>query len=129
MRTYSCVKAVSVVFVVAPSPKSQNELLIVPVERSVKETLSGQSPVVGKAEKSATGGMAAEPISRFVALPALSVVKTAQFVNVPTLVGAKRRTTLVVPNPAGENGLPETTVNGPPSVFRLAVPFDNPASP
>ena len=43
------------IFVVAPSPKFQNRLVIVPVDVSVKVTKSGDVPLVGMALNRATG--------------------------------------------------------------------------
>src|SRR5271155_1889597 len=45
-----------VTLVVLLSPKSQNQLLIVPVELSLNVTSSGAVPLVGLPMKSATGG-------------------------------------------------------------------------
>src|SRR5436305_3638452 len=101
-----CVSVGEVVLVWVPSPKSQNEFVIVPVERSDNETLKGHSPVVGAAEKFAEAGTAAEPLKTFVALPALTLVKMALFVKLPTLVGAKRTTRFVAPKPGKLNGVP-----------------------
>src|SRR5438552_19109139 len=100
-----CVSALAVVLVVTLSPKSQNEFVIVPVEKSVKETLKGQSPLVGSAEKAAEGGTAAEPVSKLVALPAMPLVKTALLVKLPVLMGAKRTTRLVAPKPGKLKGV------------------------
>src|SRR5215831_2582397 len=48
---YVNVKFVAVVLVVIPFPKSQNRFVIVPVEKSLKLTVSGAWPLVGVAEK------------------------------------------------------------------------------
>src|SRR5712691_3575744 len=47
---------VSVVFVVAPSPKFQKRLVMVPVEVSLSVTSKGSTPLVGFPAKLATGG-------------------------------------------------------------------------
>src|SRR5258707_5925521 len=48
-------RLVKIVFVVAPSPKFQKRLVIVPVELSVKLTNKGAVPPVGVALKAAIG--------------------------------------------------------------------------
>src|SRR5947208_17039921 len=68
---YTCISVVPAMLVVAPSPKSQNRLPIVPMEVSVKLTVSGQKPRVGLALKSATGTTAPLPATRLVELPPL----------------------------------------------------------
>ena len=52
---YVCVRILAVVLVVDPSPKFQERFKIVPVEVSVNVTTSGHEPLVGVAEKLATG--------------------------------------------------------------------------
>ena len=44
------------IVLVPPSPKDQDQLLIVPVERSLNWTVKGALPLTGVATKSATGG-------------------------------------------------------------------------
>src|SRR6266849_591510 len=97
------------VLMVAPSPKSQNRLVIVPVE----ETLSGLKPVVGLPVKFAVGPSAPVPVRVLVLLPPLPVAKISLFVKLAALVGAKRTTRLVAPKPGNAKGVPDTIVNGP----------------
>src|SRR5262245_44845136 len=78
---YVCDSERRVVFVTAPSPNDQKQLLIVPLERSVNDTLSGQSSLVGLAVKLAVGGTAAEPVRTLVALPPFPVMNIALFVK------------------------------------------------
>src|SRR5437660_334078 len=106
-----CVSALAVVLVVTLSPKSQNEFVIVPVEKSVKETLKGQSPLVGSAEKAAEGGTAAEPVSKLVGLPALPAT-TARLLNAAAFVGLKLTNTRPVWPEATLKGLPLWIANG-----------------
>ena len=63
------------VFVLEPSPKSQNRLVMLPVDWSMKLTVSGFKPWVGLAEKLATrgGGTTPVPVTGLVVLPALLV--------------------------------------------------------
>src|SRR5438105_2112732 len=79
---------VATVLVVVPSPKSQKRLVIVPVELSVKLTVSGLAPLVGFAVKLAAGTSAPAPTSALVLLPPL-LVRTNALVKPPALTGAK----------------------------------------
>src|SRR6266446_6468606 len=106
------------VLMVAPSPKSQNRLVIVPVELSVKVTLSGLRPVVGLPVKFAVGAIAPAPVRVLVLLPPLPVVKISLLVKLAALVGAK---------PGRAKGVPETIVNGPP--LTVATPLVSAAPP
>src|SRR5713226_1064709 len=115
------------VLMVAPSPKSQNRLVIVPVELSLKETLSGLRPVVGLPVKFAVGASAPVPVRVLVLLPPLPVVTISLFVKLAALVGAKRTTRLVPPKPGKAKGVPETIVNGPP--LTVASPLVSAAPP
>src|SRR5712692_6767551 len=115
------------VLMVAPSPKSQKRLVIVPLELSVKETLSGLRPVVGLPVKFAVGASAPEPVRVLVLLPPLPVVTISLFVKLAALVGAKRTTRLVPPKPGKAKGVPETIVNGPP--LTVATPLVSAAPP
>ena len=110
---YVCVRVVLKVFVVVPSPKSQNRLVIVPVEVSVKVTVNGLTPLVGLPVKEATGAIAPVPVTGLVLPPALLLLKVTRLVKLAVLAGAKLTTTLVQPNPARLNAVPETIVNGP----------------
>ena len=105
----------------APSPKSQNRLVIVPVEASEKVTSSGHAPLVGLAVKFATGATAPLPVTEFVLLPSFAVVNRTTLLKLAALVGAKRTTTLVALNPPRLNGVPDRIVNGPPEID--AVPL------
>src|SRR5258708_30613153 len=115
------------VLTAAPSPKSQNRLVIGPVELSVKVTLSGVRPVVGLPVKFAVGASAPVPVRVLVILPPLPVVKISLFVKLAALVGAKRTTRLVAPKPGKAKGVPETIVNGPP--LTVATPLVSAALP
>ena len=59
--------------VVEPSPKLQRRLVIVPVELSVKLTVSGAAPAVGLPTKLATSGIVPIPVSGALKLPAFAV--------------------------------------------------------
>ena len=59
------------VLVVEPSPKSQNRLVILPFDWSVKLTVSGFKPPVGLAVKLATRGTTPAPVTGLVLLPLL----------------------------------------------------------
>src|SRR5260370_41567037 len=76
------------VLVVAPSPKSQKPLVIVPVEWSVKETVKGHVPIVGLPTKSAVGGNAPAPVILLPLLPPL-LPKTTTLLKLAALVGLK----------------------------------------
>src|SRR6266404_4678802 len=102
--------AVEVVLAIVPSPKSHKRLVIVPVEMSVKETVSGVGPVVGLAVKAAAGTMAPVPLNALVLTPPLAVLKLIRLVKLAAAVGAKLTTTLVEPKPARLNGVPDRTV-------------------
>src|ERR1035437_2070660 len=91
---------VAVVLVVFPSPKSQNRLVIVPLELSVNVTASGAAPLVGVPVKLATGTIAPVPLTVLVATPPLAVANVTLLVNAPALTGANCTTTLVEPKPA-----------------------------
>ena len=113
--------------VVELSPKSQNRLVMVPLELSVKLTVSGLSPLVGLPLKLATGTTAPVPVRALVLLPSLSVLNTTTLLKVAALVGAKRTTTLVEPKAAKVNGVPERIVKGPPLI--VARPLVSAAPP
>src|SRR5712691_7500848 len=113
--------------VLAPSPKSQKPLVIVPVDLSVKETVNGHVPIVGLPVKFAVGGKAPAPVSRLTLPPPLAVVKTTRLVKPAALVGAKRTTRLVPPKPGKAKGVPETIVKGPGLI--VATPLVSAAPP
>src|SRR5712691_5155867 len=100
-----CEKVVAVVLVVELSPKSQNRLVMVPVELSVKLTVSGLTPLVGLPLK-----LASTTLLKVAALP-----------------GAKLTTRLVEPKPARLKGVPERIVKGPPLI--VARPLLSAAPP
>src|SRR6266851_3644390 len=122
-----CEKVVAVVLVVELSPKSQNRLVMVPVELSVKLTVSGLRPLVGLPLKPATGTIAPVPVRALVLLPPLSVLTTTTLLKVAALLGAKRTTRLVEPKPGRLKGVPETMLNGPPLI--VARPLLSAAPP
>src|SRR5437867_2699074 len=93
------------------SPKSQNRLVMVPVELSVKLTVNGLSPLVGLPLKLATGTSAPVPVSALVLLPPLSVLNTTTLLKLAALPGAKLTTTFVEAKPARLKGVPETMLN------------------
>src|SRR6266481_3922634 len=122
-----CEKVVAVVLVVELSPKSQNRLVMVPLELSVKLTVSGLSPLVGLPLKLAAGATAPVPVSALVLLPALAVLTTTTLLKVAALPGTKLTTRLVEPKPARLKGVPETIVKGPPPI--VARPLLSAAPP
>src|SRR6266436_5847242 len=122
-----CEKVVAVVLVVELSPKSQNRLVMVPLELSVKPTVSGLSPLVGLPLKLAAGATAPVPVSALVLLPSLSVLNTTTLLKLAALVGAKRTTTLVELKAAKVNGVPERIAKGPPLI--VACPLVSAAPP
>src|SRR6266567_6584713 len=122
-------KVVAVVLVVELSPKSQNRLVMVPVELSVKLTVSGLTPLVGLPLKPAAGATAPVPVSALVLLPALAVLTTTTLLKVAALPGAKLTTRLVEPKPGRLKGVPETMVNpGEPGLI-VAKPLLSSAPP
>src|SRR3989449_807774 len=122
-----CEKVVAVVLVVELSPKSQKRLVMVPLELSVKLTVSGLSPLVGLPLKLAAGATAPVPVSALVLLPALLLLTTTTLLKVAALPGAKLTTRLVEPKPARLKGVPETIVKGPPLI--VARPLLSAAPP
>src|SRR5205809_3836134 len=110
-----------VVLVLAPSPKLQLRLVIVPAEVSVKVTTNGTTPLVGLAVKLACGMSAPVPVTALVELPPLAVVKITAFVKPATDVGVNCTTTLAELPGGRLNEPPERIVNGPP--VTVAVPL------
>src|SRR6266702_8771661 len=84
---------------------------MVPLELSVKLTVSGLRPLVGLPLKLAPGATAPVPVSALVLLPSLAVLTTTTLLKVPALPGAKLRTRLVELKPLRLKGVPETMVN------------------
>src|SRR6266436_3756236 len=121
-----CEKVVAVVLVVELSPKSQNRLVMVPLELSLKLTVSGLSPLVGLPLKLAAGATAPVPVSALVLLPSLAVLTTTTLLKVAALPGAKLTTRLVEPKPARLKGVPETIVKGPPLIVARPLFSDAP---
>src|SRR5678816_4246615 len=105
----------AVTFVVAPSPKSQNQFVTEPDERSVKVTRDGFEPLSGLATKSATGANVETPVTPFVLPPAPAVLKIITLLKLPDLIGLKRTMTFVEPKPGTLKGVPETMAKGPPT--------------
>src|SRR6266568_5725334 len=99
---------------------------MVPVELSVKETVSGLTPPVGLAVKLAAGTIAPIPRTALVEPPPL-LLKTTTLLKLPALVGAKRTTRLVEPNPDRLKGVPETISKGSPVI--VATPLVTAAPP
>jgi hypothetical protein len=116
-----CATLGAVVFVVEVSPKSQNRLVIVPVELSVNVTDNGASPLIGLPLNVATGTIAPVPVTVLVESPLLGVEKTTLLVNVAALTGANRTVTLVEPKPGTLKLPPETIVNGPPPTVTVPL--------
>src|SRR6266436_720609 len=108
------VNKVAEVLVVEPSPKSQERLVIVPVELSVKTTARGLRPLVGMPEKLAAGTIAPAPITEFVLFPPLALATTMTLLKLAALPGLKRSDRLVEAKPGRLNGVPDKIVKGPP---------------
>src|SRR6266704_1939688 len=119
-------KVVAVVLVVELSPKSQNRLVMVPLELSAKLTVSGLRPLVGLPLKLAAGATAPVPVSALVLLPALLLLTTTTLLKLAALPGAKRTTRLVEPKPARLKGVPETMLKGPPLMVARPLLSDAP---
>ena len=62
-------------------------MVIVPVDRSVKLTISGRTPLVGVAAKFATGITAPIPTTELVLPPSFAVTNTIELLKVPALAG------------------------------------------
>jgi len=106
---------------VDPSPKSQNRFVIVPVERSVKVTVKGFSPLVGLPIKFASGITAPTPVSRLVLPSSFNVVIVTTSLKLPSAEGVKRTTRLVEPKPGRLKGVPERIAKEVPAM--LAEPL------
>src|SRR5882724_7980558 len=87
---------------------------MVPLELSVKLTVSGLRPLLGLPLKLAAGATAPVPVSALVLLPPLLVLITTTLLKLAALPGAKLTTRLVEPKPARLKGVPATMVKGPP---------------
>src|SRR6266700_2977342 len=118
-------KVVALVLVVELSPKSQNRLVMVPLELSVKLTVSGLSTLVGLPLKLAAGATAPVPVSALV-LPPLLLLTTTTLLKLAALPGAKRTTRLVEPKPERLKGVPETMLKGPPLMVARPLLSDAP---
>src|SRR2546425_842872 len=99
---------------------------MVPLELSVKLTVSGLSPLVGLPLKLAAGATAPVPVSALVLLPALLLLTTTTLLKVAALPGAKLTTRLVERKPARLKGVPERMVNGPPLMVAKPLLSDAP---
>src|SRR5690242_18655496 len=93
------------------SPKFQNQLVIVPVELSVKDTVSGQLPDVGLAVKAAARGPVPTPVTALVEFPPLDV-KTTTLLKLETVEGLNATETCPVCPAPRLKGLPLTMLNG-----------------
>ena len=105
-------RLVVTVLVVEPSPKFQNRLVILPVDRSVKLTMSGFKPAVGVAEKLAASGTMPAPVTGLVLLPLL-LEKMITLLELLLAVGLKLTTTLVEAKAGRMKGVPVAILNGP----------------
>src|SRR5260370_11039658 len=122
---YVWLKVVAVVLVVELSPKSQNRLVMVPLELSVKLTVSGLRPLVGLPLKPAAGATAPVPV-RALVLPPLLLLATTTLLKLAALPRAKRTSRLVEPNPVRLKGVPETILKGPPRMVARPLLKDAP---
>src|SRR3989449_7647305 len=100
---------------------------MVPLELSLKLTVSGLRPLVGLPLKLAAGATAPVRVSALVLLPALLLRTTTTLLKVVALPGAKLTTRLVEQKPARPKGVPETIVKGPPLI--VARPLLSAAPP
>src|SRR6266403_1534847 len=115
-----CEKVVAVVLVVELSPKSQNRLVMVPLELSVKLTVSGLSPLVGLPLKLAAGATAPVPV-RALVLPPFLLLTTTTLLKLPALVGLKATGTCPVWPGVRLKGLPAAMANGSVALFFLMI--------
>src|SRR5260370_19662328 len=95
---------------------------MVPLELSVKLTVSGLRPLVGLPLKPAAGATAPVPVRALVLLPALALLTTTTLLKLAALPGAKRTTRFVGPNPVRLKGVPDTLLKGPPLMAARPVP-------
>src|SRR6266699_3295077 len=98
---------------------------MVPLELSVKLTVSGLSPLVGLPLKLAAGATAPVPVSALV-LPPLLLLTTTTLLKLAALPGAKLTTRLVEPKPGRLKGVPERIVKGPPLMVARPLLKDAP---
>ena len=105
-------KEVAEVLVVEPSPKSQNRLVMVPEEESVKVTVKGLRPLVGVALKAAMGMTAPMPVTMLVLLPKAERKRTT-LLKLPALGGVNWMVVTSVPNPGKPNSDEDRLLNGP----------------
>src|SRR5260370_19583618 len=98
---------------------------MVPLELSVKLTVSGLRPLVGLPLKPAAGATAPVPV-RALVLPPLLLLTTTTLLKLAALPGAKRTTRLVEPNPVRLKGVPETILKGPPLMVARPLLKDAP---
>src|SRR6266446_2585108 len=107
-----CGKPVAAVFVLEPSPKSQNRFVASPVDVSVKFTVSGFKPWVGLAEKLAASGTKPTPVIALVLFPP-SLAIVMKLLELPPLLGLNLTTRLVEPAGGRVKGVPEMILKGP----------------
>src|SRR5439155_619442 len=85
---------------------------MVPLELSLKLTVSGLRPLVGLPLKPAAGASAPVPASELVLLPSLAVLKTTTLLKLPALVGLKATCTCPVWPGGRLKGLPPAMAKG-----------------
>ena len=124
-RTYVCATVVALVFVVVPSPNCQKRLVMLPVDVSVKLTVSGANPFIGDALNCATGATAPVPLSAFVALP-VSLLTSKAALKLLSFTGAKRTSRLVELKLARLKGMPDIIAKGPCVTLAVPVRSDSP---
>src|SRR5438309_513068 len=93
---------------------------MVPIDVSLKLTVSGRTPLVGLPVKLAAGTTAPAPLIRLLLLPAV-VVKTTVLVKLPVLVGANRTTMLLEPKPGTLKSVPDTMLKPKPVTEALPL--------
>src|SRR5467141_2390401 len=98
---------------------------MVPLELSVKLTVSGLSPLVGLPLKLAAGATAPVPV-RALVLPPLLLLTTTTLLKLAALPGAKRTTRLVEAKPERLKGVPERMLKGPPLIVARPLLSDAP---
>ena len=106
---------------VVPSPKSQNRLVMVPVELSVKVTPKDHDPLRGLAVNAAAGTCAPMPVTEFVRLGPLLVRKVRRLLKLPVLVGVKLTRTLVELWPGRVKAAGESRLKGPAPILRTTL--------
>ena len=95
--------------------------MIVPVELSVKATVSGFRPLVGVPVKLTAGTTAPAPLTGLVLLPALLLANTTALLKSPALLGVNCTVIFVDPKPGRLNAVGETMEKAP--LVTLIVPL------